>query len=223
MNENIQFLQAFLKNPLKVGAVAPSSPDLAWQMLEGITPDADNIIIELGVGTGAITKYVREILPDSESYLGIELDGRLVSSINTRYPEMNVVKGNACDLSAIYHMSGLGKASYILCCLPFVTLPEEVAAKVLAEIDKYMAVSFARSSTPTVITRRLRSVCESLCATVMASQSAASSSPKTSRRHIRLAGRHCESAENYNVSKHEAFGKITRLGFWLKHFPSITV
>jgi phosphatidylethanolamine/phosphatidyl-N-methylethanolamine N-methyltransferase len=138
MNENIQFLQAFLKNPLKVGAVAPSSPDLAWQMLEGITPDADNIIIELGVGTGAITKYVREILPDSESYLGIELDGRLVSSINTRYPEMNVVKGNACDLSAIYHMSGLGKASYILCCLPFVTLPEEVAAKVLAEIEKYM-------------------------------------------------------------------------------------
>jgi phosphatidylethanolamine/phosphatidyl-N-methylethanolamine N-methyltransferase len=138
MNENIQFLQAFLKNPLKVGAVAPSSPDLAWQMLEGITPDADNIIIELGVGTGAITKYVREILPDSESYLGIELDGRLVSSINTRYPEMNVVKGNACDLSAIHHVSGLGKASYILCCLPFVTLPEEVAAKVLAEIEKYM-------------------------------------------------------------------------------------
>jgi phosphatidylethanolamine/phosphatidyl-N-methylethanolamine N-methyltransferase len=138
MNENIQFLQAFLKNPLKVGAVAPSSSDLAWQMLEGITPDKDNIIIELGVGTGAITKYVREILPDNESYLGIELDGRLVSSINTRYPELNVVKGNACDLSAIHEASDLGKASYILCCLPFVTLPEEVAAKVLTEIEKYM-------------------------------------------------------------------------------------
>ena len=138
MNENVQFLQAFLKNPLKVGAVAPSSPDLAWQMLEGITPDKDNIIIELGVGTGAITKFVREILPDSGSYLGIELDGRLVSSIHTRYPELNVIKGNACDLSAIHEASGLGKASYILCCLPFVTLPEEVAAKVLAEIENYM-------------------------------------------------------------------------------------
>jgi phospholipid N-methyltransferase len=138
MNENIQFLQAFLKNPLKVGAVAPSSPDLAWQMLEGIVPEKDNIIIELGVGTGAITKYVREILPNRDSYLGIELDSRLVSSINARYPEMNVVKGNACDLSAIHETSGLGKASYILCCLPFVTLPEEVAGKVLSEIEKYM-------------------------------------------------------------------------------------
>jgi len=95
MNENIQFLQAFLKNPLKVGAVAPSSSDLAWQMLESILPDKENIVVELGVGTGAITKYIREILPDNESYLGIELDDRMVSSLKIRYPEMNVVKGNA--------------------------------------------------------------------------------------------------------------------------------
>jgi phospholipid N-methyltransferase len=138
MNENIQFLQAFLKNPLKVGAVAPSSPDLAWQMLEGILPDKDNIIIELGVGTGAITKYVREILPDKESYLGIELDAGLVSTLHARYPEMNIVSGNACELSAIHKESGLGKASYILCCLPFVTLPDEVASQVLSEIESYM-------------------------------------------------------------------------------------
>jgi phospholipid N-methyltransferase len=138
MNENIQFLQAFLKNPLKVGAVAPSSPDLAWQMLDGLLPDKDNIIIELGVGTGAITKYIAEILPDNDSYLGIELDGSLVKSLKVRNPQMNVVQGNACELSAIHERSGLGKASYILCCLPFVTLPDEVAAQVLSEIEKYM-------------------------------------------------------------------------------------
>jgi phosphatidylethanolamine/phosphatidyl-N-methylethanolamine N-methyltransferase len=138
MNENIQFLQAFLKNPLKVGAVAPSSPDLAWQMLEGILPDKDNVVIELGVGTGAITKYLAEILPDNDSYLGIELDTKLVSTLNVRYPEMNIVSGNACEVSAIHQESGLGKASYILCCLPFVTLPEEVAAQILSEVENYM-------------------------------------------------------------------------------------
>lgn len=138
MNENIEFLQAFLKNPLKVGAVAPSSPDLAWQMLDGLLPDKDNIIIELGVGTGAITKYIREILPDNESYLGVEIDATLVTSLNAKYPEMNVVRGNACRFSEIHNESGLGKASYILCCLPFVTLPDEIATKVLGEIEKYM-------------------------------------------------------------------------------------
>src|SRR5262249_52451141 len=139
MNENIQFLQAFLKNPLKVGAVAPSSPDLAWQMLEGLLPDENNVVIELGVGTGAITKHIREILPDDRSYLGIELDQTMVSNLKLRYPEMNVVCGNACETSVLHDASGLGKVSYILCCLPFVTLPEEVAAGVLAEIEKYMA------------------------------------------------------------------------------------
>jgi phospholipid N-methyltransferase len=39
MNENIEFLQAFLKNPLKVGSIAPSSPELAQKMIHGIFPD----------------------------------------------------------------------------------------------------------------------------------------------------------------------------------------
>ena len=46
MNENIQFLQAFLKNPGKVGAIAPSSPELAVKMIEGIEPDENNVVID---------------------------------------------------------------------------------------------------------------------------------------------------------------------------------
>jgi phospholipid N-methyltransferase len=74
MNENIEFLQAFLKNPTKVGSITPSSPELALKMIEGIEPSPENIVIELGVGTGAITKFVQDIVPDDRSYIGIELD-----------------------------------------------------------------------------------------------------------------------------------------------------
>ena len=80
INENIEFLQAFVKNPLKVGAIAPSSTDLAKKMLAGLAPGEDNIILELGVGTGAITKHLRNILPNPDSYLGIELDADLVKT-----------------------------------------------------------------------------------------------------------------------------------------------
>ena len=138
MNENIQFLQAFLKSPLKVGAIAPSSPDLARMMLEGIEPNEDNIIIELGVGTGAITRHIQELIPNKRSYLGIELDPRLVRSLHHKYPELNIVCGNASEMSRIHKESGLGKVGYVLCCLPFVTLPGEVAKEVLAEVEKFM-------------------------------------------------------------------------------------
>lgn len=138
MNENIQFLQAFLKNPLKVGSIAPSSPELAAAMIDGITPTKDNIVIELGVGTGAITKYLQEIIPDDGSYLGIELDPNLVRSLKLKYQGLNIVCGNAVDTVSIHERSGLGKVGFVICCLPFVSLPNEVGESILGEIDKLM-------------------------------------------------------------------------------------
>ena len=139
MKENIQFLQAFLKNPLKVGAIAPSSPELAAEMLQGIEPDDNNIVLELGVGTGAITKFLRSAIPSRGSYLGIELDGELVNTLNRNYPDMNIICGNAADAFSIHRRSGLGKVRYVVCCLPFVSLPKDVSDDVLAEIQKFMS------------------------------------------------------------------------------------
>ncbi|HEY8559423.1 MAG TPA: methyltransferase domain-containing protein [Pyrinomonadaceae bacterium] len=138
MNENFQFLQAFLKNPLKVGAIAPSSPELAAKMIDGIHPDEDNVVLELGVGTGAITKFLQDKIPNDKSYLGVELDRNLVRTLNRNFPSLEIVCGNATDAYSIHKKSGLGNVRYIICCLPFVSLPNEVGEKILEEIDRFM-------------------------------------------------------------------------------------
>lgn len=138
MKENIEFLQAFIKNPLKVGAITPSSPELAREMLKGIEPDENNIVLELGVGTGAITKFIEEIVPDEKSYLGVEIDRKLVNSLNVKFPDMKILRGNACELEKLHKKSNLGKVSYIISCLPFVSIPNEVGEKILSEIEKFM-------------------------------------------------------------------------------------
>lgn len=138
MNENIEFLQAFLKNPAKVGAIAPSSPELAQKMLDGIRPDNESVVLELGVGTGAITKYLQEVGATRESYLGIELDKDLVKLLRKNFPALKIVRGNACDTFSIYQKTGFGKVGYIICCLPFVSLPNEIGEKILSEVDKFM-------------------------------------------------------------------------------------
>ena len=138
MNENIQFLQAFLKNPGTVGSITPSSPELARRMVAGLRPGADDVVLELGVGTGAITKFLQEIVSDEKSYLGIELDPDLVRSLKRNYPELKIVRGNALNASEIHRKSGLGKVGTIICCLPFVSIPNEVGEKILLEIDKFM-------------------------------------------------------------------------------------
>ena len=138
MNENIEFLQAFLKNPLKVGSIAPSSPELAQQMVAEIRPHEESVVLELGVGTGAITKVLQDIVPNRESYLGIEIDKTLVKLLKENFPALKIVRGNACDTFSIYQKTGFGKVGYIICCLPFVSLPNDVGEKILAQIDKFM-------------------------------------------------------------------------------------
>jgi len=138
MKENLQFLQAFLKNPAKVGAVTPSSPELAAEMLHGIEPDDNNIVLELGVGTGAVTKFLCDVIPSRSSYLGIELDRDLVKTLNRNFPDMNIICGNAAEAFDIHSRSGLGKVRYLVCCLPFVSLPKEVSENILLDIEKFM-------------------------------------------------------------------------------------
>ena len=107
-------------------------------MLQGLQPDDQNIVLELGVGTGAITKFLEDVIPDKRAYLGIELDKGLVRSLNTKFPDLNIVCGSAADAYTIHKNSGLGKVRYLVCCLPFVSLPKEVSESVLVEIEKFM-------------------------------------------------------------------------------------
>ncbi len=138
MHENIQFLQAFLKNPLKVGAIAPSSPELSRKMLEGITPSAESIVLELGPGTGSFTKLLNNIVSDKISYLGVELDRSLVKCLRLKFPEIRIIRGNACKTYAIHERSQLGKVDYIISGLPFVSMPTEISSKIYCEIEKFM-------------------------------------------------------------------------------------
>lgn len=138
MNENIQFLHAFLKNPLNVGSIAPSSPELAQRMLEGFEPKRDSIVLELGVGTGAITKFAQGLVPDYDSYLGIELNHSLVRSLKKNFPNLRIICGNACEVFDIHETSGLGKVGYIVSCLPFVSLPNDIGELILEQVDKFM-------------------------------------------------------------------------------------
>jgi phospholipid N-methyltransferase len=138
MNENIQFLQAFLKNPLAVGAVTPSSPELALKMIEGILPNENNIVLELGVGTGSFTKAIREIVPDENSYLGLEISRDFVKALRGEFPEMKFVCGNAVKATALHRKSKLGKVGFIISGIPFVTLPNEVGDEILNEISRFM-------------------------------------------------------------------------------------
>lgn len=138
MNENIEFLQAFLRSPLKVGAITPSSPELSSAMIAGIQPSENNIAIELGVGTGSFTKRLRQVVPDEKSYLGIEINSKFCRALRREFTGMKFICGDATKLRDLHKSSDFGKVGYILSGIPFVTLPNEVGEAILQEVSKFM-------------------------------------------------------------------------------------
>ena len=139
MNERLHFFQEFLKNPLNVGAISPSSRALAGMMLDGITADAENIILEIGVGTGAITRILQSKLSCEKCYIGIEINEAFVDGSRKEFPKLNIVCGDAGEAERIHADSNLGEVKYIISGLPFASLPREISQKILGEVDKFMA------------------------------------------------------------------------------------
>jgi phospholipid N-methyltransferase len=138
MKQHLQFLQGFIRKPMSVGAIAPSAPELARKMIEGVKADENNVVLEIGCGTGAITKFLQELIPNRKSYIGIEIEKNFVESLEKEFPHLNIVCGDACNANEIIKDNQLGKISYIISGLPFVILPPEVSDGILNEVDKMM-------------------------------------------------------------------------------------
>lgn len=138
MNEHLQFLQGFFKKPGTIGAIAPSSPDLARKMIEDVQADENNVVLEIGCGTGAITRFLQDLIPNRKSFIGIEIEKNFVDRLETELSNLNIVCGDACQATQIIADNQLGKVSYIISGLPFVVLPKEVSDGILNEVDKLM-------------------------------------------------------------------------------------
>jgi phosphatidylethanolamine/phosphatidyl-N-methylethanolamine N-methyltransferase len=138
MREHLQFLQSFIKNPSQVGAIAPSGAELAKKMIEGIDANKDNVVLEIGIGTGAITRHLQKLIPNRESYLGIEIEKSFVEKLHAEFPKLNIVCGDACHTRDILSQQDFGKVSYIISGMPFVVLPEKISDGILREVDKLM-------------------------------------------------------------------------------------
>jgi phospholipid N-methyltransferase len=139
MRESFQFFRAFARNPFVVGSILPSSRKTAAAMAAGVHVSSDSIVLEIGCGTGALTEAIREILPEGNCYLGIEINDGLVKLLRERFPDLRFVCGDAGDAFSIHQQSGLGKVGTIVSGLPFTSLPKETSRNVFREIDRFMA------------------------------------------------------------------------------------
>jgi phosphatidylethanolamine/phosphatidyl-N-methylethanolamine N-methyltransferase len=121
--EGFLFLRRWLAHPLKVGAVLPSSPALARLVAKQVPLRADQAVVEVGAGTGSITKALLERGIPPERLFVVEIDSDLCAFLRKQLPHVQVINGDASRLSEMLPSKWLGKISTVISGIPMVTLP----------------------------------------------------------------------------------------------------
>ena len=134
-----QFLRGFIKNPVMVGSIIPSSKVLIEKMLEPVDWANTKLFVEYGPGVGTFTRPLLEKLGPDATLLTIDTNPDFTHYLKERIDDERLVAvtGSAADVKKILADRGLGQADYVLSGLPFSTLPPGVGdaiAKATAKV-----------------------------------------------------------------------------------------
>ena len=120
-----QFLRGFLKNPVMVGSVIPSSRILIEKMLGPVDWENTRLFVEYGPGVGTFTRPILDMLCPDATLVTIDTNADFTRYLRESIddPRLVAVTGSAADVEKILADRDLGQADYVLSGLPFSTLP----------------------------------------------------------------------------------------------------
>ena len=123
-----QFLRGFIKNPVMVGSVIPSSKVLIDRMLEPVAWDEVKLFVEYGPGVGTFTRPILDRMAPDAKLIAIDTNQDFINYLNEDIddPRLIAVHGSAADVEKIVADQGFAHADYVLFGLPFSTLPPGV-------------------------------------------------------------------------------------------------
>lgn len=127
------FLAGLLRDPIHTGAVAPSGRPLANAMAAEVDPAAAGIVVELGGGTGSITKALlaRGIAP--HRLVSVEYNPMFAARLRERFPRITVLEGDAAELGKLLDANGYGAVSAVVSGLPLLNMKPPVRQEIVRQ------------------------------------------------------------------------------------------
>ena len=147
-----QFLRGFLKHPVMVGSIIPSSKVLIDKMLSRVDWGNTKLFVEYGPGVGTFTRPILELLGPDAKLLTIDTNADFTRYLKESIddPRLITVTGSAADVEKILAERGFDHADYVLSGLPFSTLPPgigdaiaEATAKVVRPGGAFLVYQFS--------------------------------------------------------------------------------
>ena len=119
------FFRRWLRNPLQMGSIIPSSPALCRRIASAIEAGPDDYVLELGAGTGVITRALLASGVPPHRLVVVEIVPEMAEFLRESLPGVNVICGDAFDLPAVLPERMRGRIGTAICGIPLVLLPLE--------------------------------------------------------------------------------------------------
>lgn len=119
------FFRRWLRNPLQMGSIIPSSRTLCRKIAAAVRREPDEHVLELGAGTGVISRALLEHGVPASRLTVVEIVPEMAGYLRESLPGVNVVQGDAFDLRAALPPAMHGRIGTAICGIPLVLLPLE--------------------------------------------------------------------------------------------------
>ena len=111
-------MQTYLRHPLQLGALFPSSSALGSLMVKHINPDIMGRILEIGSGTGPITRALLRIGIPEEKLVLVEQAPNFAKMLKDSFPNATVICGDAKDIIKTLQPLGIEEFDEIVSGVP---------------------------------------------------------------------------------------------------------
>ena len=128
------FFQQFLKHPVMVGSIVPSSDRLISKMLGRVDWAQCKLFIEYGPGVGTFCRPILDRMAPDAQLVVIDTNPDFIRYLRHTItdPRFSAIHGSAADVERIVQEHGHEQADYVLSGLPFSTLPPGVGPAIAA-------------------------------------------------------------------------------------------
>jgi phosphatidylethanolamine/phosphatidyl-N-methylethanolamine N-methyltransferase len=131
----LMFFRRWLANPLQMGSVVPSSPALCRRVVQQIRHKPNEIVLELGAGTGVISLAMLRGGVPADRLCVVEIVPDMANHLRRILPGVTVIEGDARQLPGLISAEWHGRIGSVVCGIPLVLLPKATQAEFIRAID----------------------------------------------------------------------------------------
>jgi phosphatidylethanolamine/phosphatidyl-N-methylethanolamine N-methyltransferase len=133
-DEEIRFFRGMMQGPKQVGAIAPTSSITARKMASVVDLTSGLPVLELGPGTGVITKQIlaRGVAP--EKIVSVEYSRDFYERLVEDYAGVNFIHGDAFDLEKSLGAFAGQTFDSVISAVPLLSFPMEARIRLIDDL-----------------------------------------------------------------------------------------